>query len=84
MTDSSDTATLQEKADDTAYCTDFELDHETPMDSAFLWAFICPRCEGTNPLKGDPAGFKNRPFRCVECNWVSLLDAEAIEAEVGE
>ncbi len=68
--------------DDEEYCTEFTTDHglpEVPSPTGFRWAFICPRCGEKNGLEGDPEGFKNKPFRCTDCNWVSLLVAEAIE-----
>lgn len=73
---------------DQGICTEFTVDHGLVEDElagdAFYWAFICPRCETTNPLKGDPNGFKNRPFKCESCRWVSLLhgaDVDAFRAE---
>ena len=71
---------------DEAYCTSFTTDHEIPEEEqapeTFYFAFICPRdhCEEKNPLKGSPLGFRNRPFKCEACNWVSCLEGEALES----
>jgi len=65
------------------YCTEFTTDHERPEDAedtdGFPFAFVCPRCDEENPLKGDPREFKNRPFACVNCRWVPLLVAGTLE-----
>lgn len=66
------------------YCTEFTTDHGLDGESdAFRFAFICPRDETVNPLHGDPAEFKNRPFRCEGCGWVPLLDGVSL-AELRE
>ncbi|ADB63964.1 hypothetical protein Htur_5077 (plasmid) [Haloterrigena turkmenica DSM 5511] len=62
----------------TEYTTDHELPDETLEDGLAYWAFICPRCENTNPLKGDPEDFESRPFRCETCRWVSRLEKESL------
>jgi predicted RNA-binding Zn-ribbon protein involved in translation (DUF1610 family) len=63
-------------------CTTFTTDHglEDPPEDAFVWAYVCPRCGSTNPLKGDPSGFGGRPFACDDCRWVSLLYGEDVQA----
>lgn len=70
------------------YCIEFTTDHGLPEErieeDTFYFAFVCPRCEETNPLKGDPTGFKNRPFRCERCQWVSLLVGEFLEEFAAE
>lgn len=70
------------KENDEAICTEFTQDHgiEDPDPDTFYFAFICPRCGAKNPCHGDPEGFGGRPFRCEDCNWVSLLDGESIAA----
>jgi len=75
----------QERRDrDEAYCRTFTTEHgidaDTLEEDTFYFAFICPRCDATNPLVGDPAGFGNRPYRCENCNWVPLLDGDAIDS----
>lgn len=67
-----------------AYCTDFTLseqpDKSGPQDIDNLqWAFICPRCENKTQLQGHPDGFKDRPYRCSTCNWISLLCSSFID-----
>lgn len=65
---------------DEAVCTEFTTDYE-PDDAdedAFYFAFICPRCGHENPLKGEPEAFKNKPFGCRGCSWVSLLESDAL------
>ena len=54
---------------------------EETEDGKPVWAFICPNpeCEHENRLKGDPTKFMNRPFRCLNCNYVPLLGTEGIE-----
>jgi hypothetical protein len=46
-----------------------------------LWVFICPNknCERENKLKGHPSKFFNRPFRCLDCNYVPLLGKEELQ-----
>ncbi|WP_135822989.1 helix-hairpin-helix domain-containing protein [Halostella litorea] len=62
------------------FTTDHGLDESALDDGKFYWAFVCPRCEATNPLVGNPAKFKNRPYKCETCAWVPLLEGEAIDA----
>lgn len=47
-------------------------------EEEFHFAFECPRCDVTNPLRGSPVEFGNRPFSCTTCQWVSLLHATFI------
>lgn len=73
---------------DEGVCLTFTTDHgldEADLESdTFYWAFVCPRCEATNPMQGDPDGFKGRPYACETCQWVALLEAEALGAFRGE
>ena len=70
---------------DEAYCTEFVAREASDIeDIDFDFAFVCPRCGKGNPLEGDPAGFRNRPFACQRCHWVSLLTAEFIDDFVEE
>ncbi len=67
-----------------SYCTEYTTDHGIPEGekkepSEPYWAWICPRCENKNPMYGHPDGFKNRPYACVTCRWVPVLDAESID-----
>lgn len=66
---------------DEAVCTEYTTDHglEDTEEDTFYFAFICPRCDSKNPLEGEPGGFKNKPFGCTSCGWVSLLEASALE-----
>lgn len=48
------------------------------------FSFVCPRCEALNPLKTHPSNFKNKPFRCVECRYIPLLDADALDDFIAE
>lgn len=57
--------------DDEAYCTEF-VSKERSVEGDLRFAFICPRCDAENLLEGDPMQFA-KPFRCLKCNWVSLL-----------
>lgn len=50
----------------------------------FPFSFVCPRCGTMNALQGNPHGFKNKPFRCIDCNYVPLLPAEELEAFASE
>lgn len=68
---------------DEAYCTEFRsevdlLDDERDPDGN-CFAFVCPRCNRENPLKGDPGDFRNRAFTCIRCRWVCCLAAEFID-----
>lgn len=69
------------KENDEGVCTAFTTDHglDDTEDDGFYFAFICPKCETRNPLTGSPDGFKNRPYACESCRWVSLLDADALD-----
>lgn len=51
-------------------------------DSDF--AFICPRCQHKNLLSGEPMNFANKPFRCLNCNYVPLLGKEELQEFVGD
>lgn len=77
ITDHDPDAERARKENDTSICTEFTEDVETDGDATF--AFVCPKCGEKNPLKGEPTGFKNKPFACIKCNWVSLLDADALK-----
>jgi hypothetical protein len=80
------------KENDEAICTEYTTwAPDEPEDGVFYFAFICPRCEGENPLKGDPDKFRGRPFRCEECGWVPLLEGDSlnrfsqeVETDVGK
>lgn len=67
---------------DEGVCTEFTTNHDLDAEDldpeAFYWAFVCPRCEHPNPLKGDPDDFRNRPFACTTCRWVSLLEGDRV------
>jgi NAD-dependent DNA ligase len=71
------------KERDEAYCTEYTLDHGLNEDQVAdadgpVWAWICSRCDHNNPMEGDPDGFADRPYACVNCRWVPLLDSEAL------
>lgn len=66
-----------------AYCMEYTADYgldDDQLDPEYdiFWAWICPRCGSKNPMKGDPEGFRNRPFACTSCQWVPLLDGDAL------
>lgn len=60
------------------FTTDLPEEYEGDNDE-FEFAFVCPRCEKKNVLVGDPLEFRNKPFRCLGCNYVPLLGAEELE-----
>lgn len=62
----------------TDFTTDVELTEEELADDKFYFGFVCPRCEETNKLVGDPSKF-GKPFRCLNCDYVPLLDSDALE-----
>lgn len=73
----------ERKENDEAYCTEYTTDHGLSDDEleeidVVVWAWLCPRCSEKNPMKGDPDEFGNRPFECVNCSWVPLLDRESL------
>jgi hypothetical protein len=67
-------------------CETFTTDHglTTAPADAVAFAFICPKCETSNPLKGDPVAFRNRFFRCMGCTHVIRLDATALDQFLAE
>lgn len=71
-----------------AYCTEFKSEVDIPEekreDNTTYFTFVCPRCSSGNPLKGDPSGFRNRPFACLNCKWVSCLLAEYLDDFIEE
>lgn len=74
---------LERREQSEAYCTEYTIDHGLDQEQLdpehdIHWAWLCPRCGSKNPMKGDPDGFKGRPFACVNCRWVPLLDGEAL------
>lgn len=78
----SEQSSQQINRDDEGICTEFTTEHgvsDKAHPEKFYFAFICPECGGTNPLMGDPRDFKNLPYRCMDCNWVSLLLDDAID-----
>lgn len=70
------------KENDMGICVSFtddpDLDLELAEEDADF-GFVCPRCGEENALKGEPSAFKNKPFRCESCAWVSLLDGPALD-----
>jgi hypothetical protein len=60
--------------------TDFETEEgrcgSISVDENFVWGAYCPQpdCKELNIFEGPPSEFANRPYRCVECDWVSLMD----------
>lgn len=62
-----------------AYCRAFVADVAVPDDDdKFYFGFVCPKCEQTNNLVGDPAEFAGRPYACVACGWTPLLDSDVL------
>jgi hypothetical protein len=74
----------ERRENDEGICTEYYDGDGRADDGSYLWGFVCPRCESENPLKGDPAGFRGRPYACMTCNWVSLLEGESIDEFVDE
>lgn len=60
--------------------TDFETEQgacgSVSEQGNIVWGAYCPQpdCRMLNRFQGEPSAFANRPYRCVECNWVSLMD----------
>jgi len=46
------------------------------VDENLVWGAYCPQpgCKELNVFEGPPSEFANRPYKCVECGWVSLMD----------
>lgn len=67
--------------DEAQRCTTFTTQHglTNPAEDTFYFAFICPNCEHTNPLKGSPHDFHDQSVRCLRCTWVAVLDGTALE-----
>lgn len=64
-------------------CTEFSVRDDLVDEDdneIWAWAFECTRCGHETPCEGDPRGFGGRPYSCMECGWVSLLEQEAIES----
>ena len=78
-TETDSTDELPSPEDAPSVCTEFTLDHPLDDDDEADFAFICPRCEKANALVGSPLEFLNKPFRCLACNYVPLLEKEALE-----
>ena len=70
---------LPPEEDAPSVCTEFQTEHPLENDDDADFAFICPRCKKPNALVGQPTEFANKPFRCLNCNYVPLLDAETLE-----
>lgn len=76
------------KHDDPDRWTDFESEEGScgseSADGNVVWGAYCPQpdCGELNLFEGNPEGFANRPYRCVACNWVSLMDESVAELEV--
>lgn len=66
-------------------CTAFTTQHglTNPPTDTFCFAYICPQCGRTTPLKGDPGEFQETPLRCPGCTWVAVLDGTALEQFAG-
>lgn len=47
-------------------------------EELFVWSFECTRCGHMTPCKGDPREFAGRPYSCIECGWVSLLEQDTL------
>lgn len=65
--------------------TDFETEQRScgslSVDDNPVWGAYCPQpeCGELNLFEGDPAKFAKRPYRCENCNWVSLMDESVAE-----
>lgn len=72
---------------DQSVWTEFETEARgcgtVSVDENVLWGAYCPQdhCGELNLFEGQPSEFANRPFRCVECHWVSLMDESVAEIE---
>lgn len=79
---------LPDPEDVPSECTEFTTDVPDRIDrddtDECYFSFVCPRCEALNPLKGYPREFRDMPFRCVECRYIPLLEAEALEDFIEE
>lgn len=68
--------------------TEFETEEGScgslSADGKPVWGAYCPQgeCGHLNLFEGSPDGFAGRPYRCIKCNWVSLMDAEVRGLEV--
>ena len=89
MSTTNDSTQDEQNADyeaDPAYCTEFTTDHglddDQMQDDEFYFGFVCSGedCGEVNSLKGDPLAFRDKPFKCEHCGWVSLLVGESLEA----
>lgn len=69
---------------DEAYCTEYYTEDETGEGGEYLWGFVCPRCENDNPMEGNPENLRNRPMRCIKCNWVSCLHKIGIDKFIND
>lgn len=67
--------------DETQRCTTFTTQHglSNPPEDTTCFAYICPNCQDTNPLKGEPCDFRETLLRCPGCTWVAVLDGSALE-----
>jgi len=65
--------------------TDFETEEGScgsqSADGNAVWGAYCPQpdCGELNLYEGDPSKFANRPYRCCECNWISLMHESVTE-----
>ncbi len=77
LTMSSDT--IRTEISEAHRCRTITTDH--PMvenhDTVF-GAAVCPHFGCRTPLNGNPRNFENTVFRCIGCNWIVVIDQEAI------
>lgn len=75
------------RSEDPDVWTEFETEEgacgSISEDGNVVWGAYCPQpdCGELNTFQGAPWAFAKRPYRCVECNWVSLMDESVREIE---
>lgn len=75
------------RSNDQDVWTEFETergDCGTKSDEGvIIWGAYCPQseCGELNKFQGNPSVFANRPYKCLECGWVSLMDESVKEIQ---
>lgn len=68
-------------------CTEFRVETDIvdgDGDEIDAWSFKCTRCGHYTVCVDDPRDYGGRPYGCMNCSWVSLIDQESVESFAGD
>lgn len=84
MTDARNESSTDDESVWTEFTTDLSDYGTEYAEQDRFWGAKCPQpdCEHVNIFEGDPGEFANRPYACINCHWISLMDSSVAELGV--